>query len=91
MGEIEPTSINESKYPIIFVDHYSGQIVVYAIEKVLADMAPYGSVKRLRTDNGTGFTYSKWRSLLKLLLIESKLAKDLQNYAIRASVYVRNR
>ena len=66
---IEPTSINESKYPIIFVDDYSGLIVFYflknksqaadATEKVLADMTPNGLVKRLRIDNGTEFTCSK--------------------------------
>ena len=54
-GAIQLTSINESKYPIIFLDNYSRLIVVYflrnksqaanATEKVLADMAPYSSVK----------------------------------------------
>ena len=73
-GPIGPTSINHSKYAMTFVDDYSGLIIVYflkdksqtseAIEKFLADMAPYGSVKILRTDNGTEFTNYKFRDIL---------------------------
>ena len=72
-GAIQLISINESKYPIIFLDNYSQLIVVYflknksqaanATEKVLADMAPYSLVKRPTTDNEIEFTCSKFLNI----------------------------
>ena len=62
------------KFAITFVDDYSGIIMVYllknksdttkATEKFLADTSLYGTVKRFRTDNGTEFTSSDFRSLM---------------------------
>ena len=59
-GPITPASINGSKYAIVFVDDFSGMIVVYFIKqksdttrataRYLADMAPYGHVECIRTD-----------------------------------------
>ena len=59
---------------ISFVDDYSGAIKVYllknksdtvtATERFLADAAPYGTVKRFRTDNGTEFTSSEFKNLM---------------------------
>lgn len=73
-GCVDPVSIDKSKYCISFVDDYSGAIAVYflkskndataATAKFLADMAPFGHVKRLRSDNGTEFTCSDFKSLL---------------------------
>ena len=60
---ISPVSKNGFKYCIAFTDDFSGAIFVYflrnktdtlvATEKFLADCAPYGQVKCLRSDNGT--------------------------------------
>ena len=73
-GPIDPPAREGFKYSISFVDDYSGVIMVYllkhkndtvkAAERFLADCAPYGSVKRLRTDNGSEFTSTEFRSLL---------------------------
>lgn len=73
-GPIDPVSRENSKYAIVFVDDYSGVVFVYflknkndaaaATAKFLADIAPYGSVKRLRSDNGTEFTCSEFKSLM---------------------------
>jgi hypothetical protein len=38
---------------------------VEATEKFLADIAPFGKVKRIRSDNGTEFTSRKFKSLLR--------------------------
>ena len=58
----------------MFVDNYSGVYMVYflkgksdtceATKKLLADIAPFGQIKTLRSDNGTEFTYSGFESLL---------------------------
>ena len=73
-GPIDPVAKGGFRYTICFVDDYSGLFVVYflkqksdsvaATEKFLADMTPYGSVTRLRTDNGTEFSNSEFRKLL---------------------------
>ena len=73
-GPIDPVAKGGFRYAICFVDDFSGLFVVYflkqksdsiaATEKFLADTAPYGSVKRLRTDNGTEFSNSEFRTLL---------------------------
>ena len=73
-GPIDPVARGGFKYVISFVDDYSGLIVIYllkcksdsvsATQKFLADVSPYGSVKRLRTDNGSEFTNKEFRSLL---------------------------
>ena len=61
-GPITPESKDGHKYSLVFVDDYSGALGVYflknksdavrATEQFLADTAPYGTVKRLRSDNG---------------------------------------
>ena len=53
-------------YALSFVDDYSGVNMVYfqkqksdttvATERFLADTAPYCSIKRVRSENGTEFT-----------------------------------
>ena len=62
------------KYVITFVDDYSGNIAIYflkqksdtvaATKRFLADMAPWGTIKRLRSDNGTEYTSASFRSLM---------------------------
>ena len=73
-GPIEPASREGFKYAISFTDDYSGAVFVYllkkksdtvtATEKFLADCAPYGDVKCIRSDNGTEYTSSEFNELL---------------------------
>ena len=73
-GPIDPPAKEGFRYSISFVDEYSGAITVYllknksdmitAMERFLADTAPYGTVKRLRTDNGTEFTSEEFKNLV---------------------------
>ena len=73
-GPIDPIARDGYRYAISFVDDYSGAISVYflkskneataAAEKFLSDSSPYGSVRRLRTDNGTEYTCAEFKSLM---------------------------
>jgi len=73
-GPIEPASREGFRYAIAFTDDYSGVVFVYflknksdtvaATERFLADSAPYGNVKCIRSDNGTEFTSKAFKSLL---------------------------
>ena len=63
---IQPLTKDGYKYVINFIDDDSGLTMLYflkhksntlfATKKYLADIAPYGHVKYLWTDNGTEFT-----------------------------------
>ena len=74
-GPISPEARDGFKYVLSFVDDYSGIILVYflkrksdtieATKKFLADTAPYGKVKRIRSDNGGEFSNKQFRSLLR--------------------------
>ena len=73
-GPIEPVSSNGSRYAMVFTDDYSGVAFVYflksksdaveATEKFLADSAPFGKVKCLRSDNGTEYISQAYKSLI---------------------------
>ena len=73
-GMITPTSYENSKYCITFVDDYTGVINVYflknkndavsATARYIADMSPFGNIGRLRCDNGTEYTSSEFRELM---------------------------
>ena len=73
-GPIDPVAKDGFRYTLSFVDDYSGIIMVYFLKqksdtaettaRFLADVAPYGTVKCIRSDNGTEFTCEKFRSLL---------------------------
>ena len=73
-GPIEPVAREGFRYVLGFIDDYSGIIMIYflkhksdtlrATEKFLSDCAPYGSVKCIRSDNGTEFTSNAFESLL---------------------------
>lgn len=73
-GPIDPTARQGFRYAMCFVDDFSGANLVYflkqksdaviATEKFLADVAPYGEVKCIRSDNGTEYTSEKFRNLL---------------------------
>jgi len=74
-GPIEPTSHEGYKYALSFTDDFSGAVTVYflknksdttlATEKFLADSAPYGTIKCIRSDNGTEYTSNAFQSLLR--------------------------
>ena len=73
-GPVSPVSKEGFKYLISFVDDYTGNIAVYflkrksdtiaATQRFLADIAPYGKLKRLRSDNGTEYTSESFESLM---------------------------
>jgi transposase InsO family protein len=75
-GPIEPTAKDGFKYALSFVDDFTGINMVYflkqksdtteATEKYIADVAPYGKIKRLRSDNGGEFISYRFKSLLRL-------------------------
>jgi hypothetical protein len=74
-GPMHHVSTEGFKYVLLFVDDYSGLYMTYclrhksdtlkATEKFLADSAPYGEIKRLRSDNGTEFTNQDFETLLR--------------------------
>ena len=74
-GPIDPVARDGFRYALSFVDDYTGIIMVYflkqksdtleATEKFLADVAPFGKVKRIRSDNGTEFTGKYFKALLR--------------------------
>ncbi|KIA91165.1 hypothetical protein OA88_22630, partial [Flavobacterium sp. JRM] len=70
-----PTPSKEGhRYVQSFTDDYSGTMFVYflktkgdtiqATEKFLADIAPFGETKCIRSDNGTEFMSRDFQSLL---------------------------
>lgn len=73
-GPIDPVAKDGFKYALAFTDDYSGSLFVYflkaksdtvkATEKFLADTAPYGTIKCVRSDNGTEFMAKEFQSLL---------------------------
>ena len=74
-GPIDPIGRDGFKYALSFVDDFSGIITVYflksksnapeALQHFLADCAPVGKVKRLRSDNGTEFMSQHFQSILR--------------------------
>ena len=74
-GPINPVAKDGFKYALSFVDDHTGNNVVYflkqksdtaeATQKFLADTAPFGKIKRIRSDNGTEFTSKNFKSLLR--------------------------
>ena len=73
-GPISPVALDGYKYAMCFVDDCSGAIFVYflknksdatqATEKFLADVAPYGDVKRLRSDRGGEYINEEFNMLM---------------------------
>jgi transposase InsO family protein len=63
------------KYALSFVDDYTGTNMIYflkkkdntleATEKFLADVAPYGKIKRIRSENGGEFINQGCKTLLR--------------------------
>lgn len=73
-GPITPVARDGLRYDMLFVDDYSDVIFTYFLQKesdairatkrFLADIAPYGNVKQLRSDNGTECTANDFQFLL---------------------------
>ena len=73
-GPIDPVSRDGYRYALSFTDDFSSAVFVYflknksdtveATEKFLADTAPYGKIKCIRSDNGTEFTGKHYQALL---------------------------
>ena len=73
---IQPLAKDGYKYVINFIDNYPGLTMLYFLKhksdnllatmRYPADIAPYGHVKCLRTDNGTKFTSELFQRLLVL-------------------------
>ena len=73
-GPIHPESKEGYRYAVSFTDDFSSTVFVYflknksdtvqATERFLADVAPYGKVKCIRSDNGTEFTSKYYQTLL---------------------------
>ena len=75
-GPIEPAAKDGFKYALCFIDDFTGINMIYflkqksdtfeATEKFLADVAPYGKVKRLWSDSGGEFSSQKFKTLLRV-------------------------
>ena len=79
-GAVEPPAREGFKYAMNFVDDYTGSVFMYflkfksdainAFKKFLADSAQFGTVKKLRADNGGEFISKEFEALL----IENKIS-----------------
>ena len=75
MGPVDPMARDGFRYAINFVDDKSGYYFAYviknksdasiALKQFLADSAPYGAVKCLRSDNALEFTCNYFESILR--------------------------
>ena len=73
-GPISPCSKEGSKYAMIFTDDYCGVMFLYflrnksdatrATARFFADIAPYGRVKRLRSDQGGEYISKEFQDLI---------------------------
>ena len=73
-GPMSPESIQGCKYTICFIDDYSGLMTVYflkkksdavlATKKFIADMAPFGKIKKIRSDNGGEYTSKEYEEVM---------------------------
>ena len=83
-GPIDPVAKEGYKYALSFVDDYTGITIVYflkqksdtleATEKYLSDTAPFGKIKRLRSDNGSEFTSKNFKSLPRKNAIKHEMS-----------------
>ena len=87
---IDPVSSEGFKYAIAFTDDYSSASFAYflqnegdtvkATEKFLADSAPFGNVKCIRSDNGTEFICSALKTLLRDNLIRHETSAPYSSH-----------
>lgn len=73
-GPIEPIAKDGFKYILAFTDDYSGAIFTYFLKaksetvkstEKFIDVASYGKIKCIRSDDGTEFTSREFQSLLR--------------------------
>ena len=74
-GPIDPIARGDFKYTLCFVDDFTGIHMIYFLkqksdtfevtQQFLADSAPFGIVKHIRSDTGGEFTSANFRSLLR--------------------------
>ncbi len=74
-GPIDPESRDGHRFALSFTDDFPSVVFVYflkqksgtvqAREKFLADTAPYGKVKRIRSDNGAELVGKAYQTLLR--------------------------
>ena len=74
-GPIDPIGRDGFRYALSFVDDFAGNSMIYflksksdapeTLQQFLADCAPLGKVKRLRSDNGTEFLSQHFQSILR--------------------------
>ena len=89
-GPIQPLAKDGYKYIIDFIDDYSGLTMLYflkhksntllATKKYLADIAPYGHIKCLWTDNGMEFTSEPFQWLIVVNKIKHKRSAPYSPY-----------
>ena len=82
-GPITPAAKGGFRYALCFVDDFTGIHMVYflkqksdtveATRKFLADSAPYGKVKRLRSDNGGEFINKDFKALMRANVIKHEM------------------
>ena len=73
-GAVDPVSRDGFRYGITFTDDFSGTIFSYflkhksdatkALNKFLADTAPFGKIKQMRSDNGGEYISEEFESIL---------------------------
>ena len=83
-GPIDPVSREGFRYSTAFTDDYSGAVFAYfiksksdtiaATQNFLANTAPYGEVKCIRSDNGGEFISQKFKSLLEKNKIKHEMS-----------------
>ena len=83
-GQLSPADKNGYQYAMVFVDDYSGMTFHYllknksdatrAMEKFIADVAPIGKIKRLRSDNG-----GEYLGEFKDVLIKQSIKHELSS------------
>ena len=76
LGPIQPLAKDGYRYVLNLIDDYSGLTMLYFLKhmsdtlltttKYLADIAPYGHIKCLQTDNSMEFTSEPFQCLLVL-------------------------
>ena len=74
-GPIDPPTCDGFRYIINFVDAYSSACFVYflktkdaadkALEQFIADVAPYGTILHLHTDNGGEYIGTQFKNILR--------------------------
>ena len=82
-GAVDPVSRDGFRYGLTFTDDFSGTIFSYflkhksdaaeALNKFLADTAPFGKIEQMRSDNGGEYISEEFESIL----IKNKIKHEL--------------